>query len=153
MEQRLGEAKLGVGEAKAFFEKMNIDLAKFIDMNPAAAFEALGKQLSAIGDNPTRVAAFGKIFGEEGGAAMIRFFKDGNVSKSAKDLEKLGGAITDEDAANAAKFVDSIGDLSRSVESLKRNLTQRFDRWIHTDDQPARGGCGHRLKRWSRFVW
>ena len=123
MQQRLGEAKLGTGEAKAFFEKLNIDLARFIELKPAAAFEALGKQLSGIGDNPTRVAAFGKIFGEEGGAAMIRFFKDGNLGQATKDLEKLGGAITEQDAANAAKFVDSIGDLNRSVEALKRNLT------------------------------
>lgn len=118
MTQRIGEAKIGVGEALPFFNKLGIDLSRFNELSVAKQFEMIGKSLGGITDNNEKLAAFGKIFGEEAGSQMMRFFADGNFEKAAKDLKQLGGAITDEDAKRAARYADAMGDLTKSLGKL-----------------------------------
>lgn len=118
MTQRIGEAKIGVGEALPFFDKLGIDLSRFNELDVAKQFEMIGKSLQGITDNNEKLAAFGKIFGEEAGSQMMRFFANGNFDQAAKDLERLGGALTEEDAKRAAKYADAVGDLAKAASKL-----------------------------------
>jgi len=123
MNQKLGEAKAGMGRARRFFEKINIDLTQFDKLNSAQQFERLGGALNAITDQNSKVAAFGKIFGEGAGRDMVRFFASGNLAQAASDLEKVGGALTPADAKVAAAYADAVGDLSRSFSRVRQDAS------------------------------
>lgn len=121
MEKRLGEARYGTGRLYSFFQKMGVSLERFLKMKPERAFEQFGYMLNRIRDPMEKVAAAATIFGDQAGPKMIRFFENGNLGQASRDLERLGGALTEEDARNAAKYVDTMGDLTRQLTRLKHS--------------------------------
>lgn len=120
MNKNIGDAKAGLGRARRFFElkELNVDLKTFFGLKPTEQFEKLLGTISRIEDLNLRLAASSKIFGEGAAAELLRLIEGGNLRQATADLQRLGGAITEKEWSNAAKYVDAVGDLTRSMRKL-----------------------------------
>lgn len=119
MTQRVGEASLGIGEAAANFERLNLDAQKLRDLSPTEQFKALANAIGQI-ESPTERAAMATRFFEEQGVKLLNVLtaSPGAYDETADKLERIGGVIDDIDAAKIEALNDRLDDLAHAYEGF-----------------------------------
>lgn len=119
LNQRVGEAALGMGEAGKHFEALGLDVQKLNTMTPVEQFRELANAIGAI-ENPTEQAAYATKFFEESGSKLLPLLSATNeqYANSANQVDKLGLAISSIDVENIEATNDALNRLSSSLKGI-----------------------------------
>jgi len=128
MNQRISESNMGIGEAKKFLDKLGVSVGDLNRLKADEKFEILADALAKVSNESDRAAIAGKIFGEEVGARMLPFIKDGSAGIKAmrQEFVDLGGSISQADADMASLAKDNMTKLSAQFDAIGRSLAIAF---------------------------
>jgi hypothetical protein len=107
--RRLGEAKMGTGEAVAGLHKLGLSAETLSQMSVGDAVGTIADRLNAFGSAADRSAIAAKLFGDQG-QALLNTMAGGSAGLKAarEEVEKLGGAYSRVDAAKVEAANDAI---------------------------------------------
>ena len=111
--RRLGEARMGMGEASKVYSQLGIDLSQSNDEIFRQAVETIG----AVEDQANKIALTSKLFGESS-SNLANTFKDGarGIDEFAEKARNLG-LVLDEDLVRGASAAN------QEFETLKQVLS------------------------------
>jgi len=121
MTRRLSEAAQGSGEAKGAIAELGLDAKELANLRPTEAFEAIQEALEGVVDQNDKVRLAFKFFDSEG-VALVNTTRD-VLQQARDDVEALGGAITDIEAAQIEIANDSITRLGVAADLVGRRIT------------------------------
>lgn len=118
MRDTIGAAAMGEGGATKALTALGLDPNDLAAaQNPLEKIQtAIGK----IGDQNQKLAIVRDIFGR-GGAQILNLYEN-NLAGLRKEYERLGLAVSSEEAARVEKFNDKLSILSQRFASVGRNL-------------------------------
>lgn len=124
MVRRLGEAKLGIGEAKRALDTMGLSVDDLVTAGTEEAFKQIAEELSKIPAAADRAVAAYMIFGRQG-VKLLNTFKDGRAGIEAfrKEAERLGVTFNAIDAAKVEAANDAIVRARTVLEGLITKVT------------------------------
>lgn len=117
---KMQKALAGVNEdgdqTAGVFAKLGLSAEALTAMDPAKAFEAIARAISAIKDPATRTARAMEVFGKSGGKALAVLNDPNAFANAITQVGGLGKTL----AENAGKL-DTVGD---SMSALQTKLSQ-----------------------------
>lgn len=114
--QRVGEAKLGIGEAEKTFKLLGLNLETLSKQAPDKQFVTIARAIAAVPDAAGRAALAVKLFEETGVKFLPLLNTLGTQFSVVKDeIDALGIGLTGVQFKN-------IEDLNDTVDTLKRTL-------------------------------
>ena len=114
--QRIGEAKLGVGEATKTFAALGLNLEALGKQAPDQQFLTIARAIASIPDSATKSALAVKLFEETGVKFLPLLNTLGTQFSVVKDeIDALGIGLTDVQFKN-------IEDMNDAVDTLKRTI-------------------------------
>lgn len=119
LQRRVGEAAIGLGEAKVAFEQLGIDAAEFQNLGLEQQMAILADRLSAVAQEEERAALAAKLFGESG-VQLLQALNGGSASLA--ELIRQGReytGVTKEQTDDAADYNDALTNLSTTLRGLK----------------------------------
>lgn len=124
MVRRLGEAKLGIGEAKRALETMGLSVDDLIAAGTEEAFKIIAEEISKIPAAANRAVTAYMIFGRQG-VKLLNLFKDGRKGIEAfrKEAEKLGITFSAVDASRVEAANDAIARAQFAIQGIIQDLT------------------------------
>ncbi len=158
MQKTLFEASKGSKSATDALKLLGLKVEDIIDLKPDEQFDKIMEAIADIEDPTTRTAAALDIFGKSGTDLLPML--DGGVEgfRALKDeAVKTGAVFTDEGAAKADKFGDSLGKLQASLSGVALvvadqlmpalqpmidklvNIISKFSEWIKQNPQLSQG--------------
>lgn len=120
MVRRIGQASLGMGEARKTIEQFGLSAEDLVKLSPDKQFELISKHLNAIENNGEKLAAAMSFFDSEGVGLVNLAAED--LGKLRQEFERFGGAASNESVANAEAFADAMTNLSQVAGSFKRDF-------------------------------
>ena len=123
MTRRVSEASKGLGEARGALNELNINAKEFKNLGLDKQYEVLAEQIGKVKDPSDQLRLAFKLFDSEG-TAVLQMLKDGGPAMRAvaADAEKLGLVISEQAAANAEHFTDSMGRATGSLKGMSRGI-------------------------------
>ena len=119
MSRTLVDARSGLTSALRPFERLNLNTEELLQMDPGKAFQAIAGAISSM-ENPLEKSATAmEIFGRSG-AELIPLF-DSDLAGAARQFERIGGAVSTEDADNVVKFKDALTEMSVTINAIGRS--------------------------------
>lgn len=139
LQRQAGEAANGNKNAAKAFARVGVSVhGANGQIKPATQLlEEVADGLASIPDEGKRTAVAMKLM-REAGSEMLPFLLKGSAGiRGLRDeAERLGGVLSDEDAAAAEEFNDSLDDLSFTVRGVRlrfgRELLPTFTRTVNT---------------------
>lgn len=143
----VSEAAAGMGPAKDLFKALNIPLKDSTGRlrNQEAVLLDLAEAYTKIKDPQDKTRVSMTLFGEEG-AALTEMLNQGSegVRGLMDEYKRLGGGLSQQQAANAEIFEDKLSNLKVTLGSLANQLTAnlipvisdmmtRFQEWALTN--------------------
>ena len=114
--QRVGEAKLGIGEAEKTFKLLGLNLETLGKQAPDKQFVTIARAIAAVPDAAGRAALAVKLFEETGVKFLPLLNTLGTQFSVVKDeIDALGIGLTDVQFKN-------IEDMNDAVDTLKRTI-------------------------------
>lgn len=109
------------------FEKLGITQKDLATLNKEDLFAKTIEGLQALGEGTERDTIAAELFG---GSAkelgpLLNTSAD-EVSEMKRQVNELGGVMSDAAVKDAAKFQDSLQDMKTALDGIKRNLTSKF---------------------------
>lgn len=109
------------------FTKLGISQQEIASMSQEELFSATITALQNVSDETERTYLAGKLLGRgatELGALLNTSAEDTQAMKDR--LHELGGVMSDEAVAAAAKYQDSLQDMQTAINGLKNNIISEF---------------------------
>lgn len=127
MTRRVAEATKGMGEARGALIEMGIDAKRFQGLGLEDQMATLSDRFEKMEDPADKLRIAFKLFDSEG-TAMLQMLKQGGpaMRDAARDAEFLGLAISEQAAANAEKFTDSMGRATGSLKGVSRGIANEL---------------------------
>ena len=123
------QAAAGTGDALTAFQALGVELKKSDGTLKSTdeLFTDVAQAFSTFEDGPEKAAAAMAIFGKSG-AELIPLLNQGKqgITAFGKELEKLGGVVTAEAAANADEFNRNLDRLKAASGGLANQLATQF---------------------------
>lgn len=121
-------AKKGTGAAAQGFERLGIDVERFVGLRPQAQLELIADALARVNDPGTRQALAASIFGEEGGPKMLRMLSGGaaGLREFQKEAERAGLTINRMDANQ----IEQMNDAFERLRTTAAGFAQRVAVWV-----------------------
>ena len=121
--RRLGEAKMGHGEAVKGFAAMGISAEEMAKKTPEALFADVAEHLKNIKDPAERAAIAYSLFGRQG-QEMLNFLTEGKAGLAAATAEAdaLGMSFSAVDAAKVEESNDAWTRVKTAVSGLARTF-------------------------------
>ena len=125
--RRIAEAAQGTGEAQTALKELGISAQALNQLDPAAQFEVLAKQLGEVTNEADQVRLAFKLFDSEG-VRLLRTIKQtggdfGVLRSRAKEL----GAVLDSDLTKKGAAVqDSMAEISTALSGVGNTLLANF---------------------------
>lgn len=117
------DARDGGKNAAAAFKTLGLSTEDVRNADPERLFTQSAEAIAKIADPAKRAATAVALFGKSG-AELLPVFRQ--LGAAASDLERIGGALTDEQRAQIDAFGDSMDRLGVASQGLKRQLTANF---------------------------
>lgn len=119
MTRRVAEAAQGTGEAKDAIRTLGLDAAALAAVGPAESLLRVAGALSAVTDQGERVRLAFKLFDSEG-VSLVQMLGQGRgaLEDVMVAAERAGLAISDTEAAGAARLTDALARLRDTVRRL-----------------------------------
>lgn len=105
----------GSKEAKDNFAALNIDFAKFEELDTAERFRMILHALEQIPDAGQRAALANKVLGRSGTDVLPLI---GNLQSLEKEFDKLGTKMSKEQVAEAAAMTDAFNKLGHQLKAI-----------------------------------
>lgn len=110
--RKSSEASIGIGDAKDVIAELGLDASRLAATKPERQLGLIADQMRGLA-RADQIRISSKLFGEEGGVAMISLLKDGSagLANMRKEFIATGAAIDDADATKIEQFNDAITKL------------------------------------------
>ncbi len=120
MTRRIAEAAKGTGVAVGALEDLGIKIEDIQGRDPDKQFEIFARALDKVEGSGERARLAMQLFDSEG-VAVLQMLKGGSAGlmEMRDEAEKFGRVVTEEGAAKAAAFNDSLTRLKMSFLGLK----------------------------------
>lgn len=122
--RRLGESKMGTGEAKDALEALDITLDSIINQSPEKSFMIIAERIKGLGTQAEKSAVAYKLFGRTG-SKMLNLLES-DLSGVIDRAKELGITFDREMAAKVEAANDAITDLNASLSGLGNTLAIEF---------------------------
>jgi len=121
--KNLVDFKRGAGEAKLAFEDLGLSASDFAGLGIQDVIGLLADRFAELKDGPEKTAAAMRIFGRAG-ADLIPFLNQGSeaIREQRKDIERLGGVLTKDQAQAATLYEDSMTRLTIASRGLRDEI-------------------------------
>lgn len=115
----LGRASQGNKAAQKAFADLGISFSDLAGLSPADQFAAIAEAISSLPTQAERAAAAVQIFGKSG-AELLPLFDGGSagIKAAAEQAERLGLALTNEQANSVEKMNDSLTLVSKAFSGI-----------------------------------
>lgn len=117
------DAREGGKNAAAAFKTLGLSTEDVRNADPETLFTQSADAIARIADPAKRAATAVALFGKSG-AELLPVFRQ--LGAAAADLERIGGALTDQQRADIDAFGDAMDRLGVASQGLKRQLTANF---------------------------
>lgn len=123
MSQSLDDAQRGIGRASQAFARLGLDMAELQGMTQAERFEAIADALGNVQDPAERAALAMMVFGRSG-AMLLPMFEGGAAAmrRQREEAERLGLALTGEQAAAVEAMNDALTKVSRAIDGIVQQI-------------------------------
>lgn len=123
MQVAVSEAGSGAKEPLKAFHALGIEFATFRKLRADEQFELLADRINALKDPADKVRAAVALFGRAG-ADLLPMFSEGaeGIRKAREEVERLGGALTDEQIKKLADADDAIKRLTMTWQGFSRTV-------------------------------
>ena len=125
--RRIAEAAQGTGEAKNALIELGLSAQKLNQLDPAAQFEVLSKQLSQVTNNADQVRLAFKLFDSEG-VRLLRTIKStgGEFGALNEEARKLGSVLDTDLTKKAADVNDSMDKIGKALSGVGNSILNSF---------------------------
>lgn len=125
--RRIAEAAQGTGEAQTALKELGISAEKLNQLDPAAQFEVLAKQLSQVTNEADQVRLAFKLFDSEG-VRLLRTIKEtgGNFDELNEKARSLGAVIDTDLTQKGADVNDSMADVKAALSGVGNSILATF---------------------------
>lgn len=122
--RRIGNAQTGTGPAARAMKELGLNARQLSAMRPERQFFALADAINAVDDANRRSQMGFEIFGDNWRqiAPLIESGTD-EIRELMKQMDRLGGTLTGEQARAAAEYTDSINELTTALRGLRNELS------------------------------
>ena len=123
MTRRIAEANKGTGVAVGALKDLGIELVEIAGMEPDKQFEVFARALDKVPGSGERARLAMQLFDSEG-VAVLQMLKDGSagLADMREEASKFGRVVTEEGAAKAAEFNDSLTRMTSAFLGLKDTI-------------------------------
>jgi len=121
--RKASEAAIGIGEAKNVIAELGLDAQKLAATAPEKQLAVIAERMQGLARSD-QIRISSKLFGEEGGVAMISLLKDGaaGLAKMRDEFMKTGAAVSDADAKKIEEFNDAFAKLKTIAGGFIRSF-------------------------------
>ena len=121
--KRLVDAKADTGQAKKAYAELGFTLDGLRKLKTDEVFKKVSESLSLIKDDSKRARLAQRLFGDEG-VKMSTLLKNGyaGLNKEMELGRQSGALITRKEADDAAKFNDSVQEMSTNISGVFKSL-------------------------------
>ena len=124
---KLDDAKNGSKDATAMFEKLGLSLEDISQMSREELFGAVISGFQGMEDSAERAALANDLFGKSGQELAPLFnTTTEETQRLIKEVNELGGVMSDDAVKAGAKYQDSLLKLKTSFGGLKNSLMTDF---------------------------
>lgn len=125
--RRIAEAAQGTGEAQTALKELGISAQALNQLDPAAQFEVLAKQLNEVTNEADQVRLAFKLFDSEG-VRLLRTIKQtgGNFDELSDKARSLGSVLDGDLAQKGADVVDSMSEIKAAMSGVGNSLLATF---------------------------
>lgn len=119
LQRNILDLERGLATAKDNFDDLGISIEQLRGLSTSEQFALIADALAKVEDPGTRAALAMKIFGKSG-AELLPLLQNGSkgIKLLTDEAEKLGFAITQEQADKAAVLTDAFDKLARTGQAL-----------------------------------
>jgi hypothetical protein len=123
MQKGVGEAAMGLGQARVAFEELGISQVELSQMSPDEQFLKISGAIAKIEDPAKRAAMATQIFGKAG-ADLLPLINQGSEAIAAQvaEMERLQGPMSDIDFTNIEDANDAATRFGLTVEGVWNQL-------------------------------
>ncbi len=119
LSRRLGEARMGTGEAKRGLELLNLEADELIDLPLQEAVERIADRIAQLTRQTDRAAAAYAFFGRQGQELLPMLQKGArHLREMLRESEELGLVFSRLDASQVEKANDAISRLKLALRGL-----------------------------------
>jgi len=124
----IGDAQAGNKTAQAAFDRLGLSVSELSAMDADQRFAAIGDALQGFGNSADRASAASDIFGAKIGPDMAAALAQGGdgIRQATSDLEAMGLAMSDIDAAQVANAMDSFNRAGMVIDGISNQLAVEF---------------------------
>lgn len=124
----IGDAQAGNKTAQATFDKLGLSVSELSKMDADERFAAIGDALVGYGNAADKASIASDIFGAKIGPDLAAALSQGgdNIRQASSDIEAMGLALSDIDAAKVANAMDSFGRTGMVVDAISQKLAVEF---------------------------
>ena len=146
--KRLGEVKMGTGEAERALEALGLSADELATKSPDEAIGAVADQIRRLETNAEKAAAANFLFGRSG-VQLLNMFEEGSqgIAKYRKEVDRLGMTYSRIDAAKVEEANDAITRMKGSVTGLATELAVTIGPAI----EATADGITKILEKWNQL--
>lgn len=157
-------ARTGAGAFKDSLEQINLTVEDLEGLDPAAKFTKIAQALSVLTDESEKSAVAQELFGK-GGKTLLPLINEGaaGIAKLRAEFRELGGGFTEDGAAAAEEFNDSMLRVATVVDSFKIQVgtellpiigeyADEFKEWLLLNKDFVKEKISEFVDRFIRFV-
>ncbi len=124
----IGDAQAGNKTAQATFDKLGVSVSELSKMDADERFAAIGDALVGYGNAADKASIASDIFGAKIGPDLAAALSQGgdNIRQASSDIEAMGLALSDIDAAKVANAMDAFGRTGMVVDAVSQKLAVEF---------------------------
>lgn len=120
---KLDEAKSGSADAQNMFAQLGISLEELQNMSREDIFEASIKGFQGLEDSTERAALANDLFGKSGQELTPLFNTSAEeTAELIKNVNDLGGVMSDEAVKSSAGFVDAMTNLQTAMSGARNGI-------------------------------
>ncbi len=121
--QRLGETRMGVGQARYSLDALGLSADKLSHMMPAEAFRVTADRINDLTTQADKYAAAAFLMGRQG-RQMLNMIKQGSrgLLAAQRDAERLGLTFTMQQALKVEAANDALYRMGRVLKGLGQTL-------------------------------
>ncbi len=120
MTRRIAEAGKGTGEARNAIKELGLDAQQLARLSPDQQFLQIAEAMKRVASQGDRVRLGFKLFDSEGVGAVNTLMA--NLTQLRAEFDKLGVAVSAENAAKLEKFNDEMNKLAKLLGGIKQDF-------------------------------
>lgn len=124
----IGQAQAGNKKAQEAFDRLGLSVEQLSGMDADQRFAAIADAVEGYGNSADRATALSDIFGAKIGPDLATAMAQGGgaIRQASADIEAMGLAMSDVDAAAVANAMDAFGRAQMVIDGISNQLAVEF---------------------------